>query len=166
MNKKQLPPSFERYTSEFLVPFLLQEPTEFRIWSPQNSHKREWNLNKNLLSNRTIALQTDNSHKMKPITELPDLTISCAGRDFQVHSRIVCPESRFFDRACNGEFLVGYYVHFPHFIHNGGNNGWKPSTCLAIETTAKKAGWDFEMCWRWSLLVGQLGRNRDRRRST
>ncbi|KAH0543146.1 hypothetical protein FGG08_002491 [Glutinoglossum americanum] len=34
-----------------------------------------------------------------------DLTICCDSREFKVHRAIVCPRSRFFAAACDGEFL-------------------------------------------------------------
>ncbi|KAH0556868.1 hypothetical protein GP486_005347 [Trichoglossum hirsutum] len=36
-----------------------------------------------------------------------DLTIICGNREFNVHRSIVCPRSRFFAAACDGEFLEG-----------------------------------------------------------
>ncbi len=35
-----------------------------------------------------------------------DMTICCGGREFMVHRAVVCPRSRFFAAACDGEFQV------------------------------------------------------------
>lgn len=35
-----------------------------------------------------------------------DLTITCRTREFHVHRNILCPASRFFKAACDGEFQV------------------------------------------------------------
>ena len=38
-----------------------------------------------------------------------DVTISCGGRTWKVHRAILCPQSSFFEKACNNGFLVSYY---------------------------------------------------------
>lgn len=38
--------------------------------------------------------------------EFSDLLLRCGGREFHIHKAIVCPRSRFFARACAGEFSV------------------------------------------------------------
>jgi hypothetical protein len=53
-------------------------------------HKDMLNANKELLQSSKYS----------------DLTIICGNREFNIHRSIVCPRSRFFAAACDGEFLV------------------------------------------------------------
>ena len=36
-----------------------------------------------------------------------DVIIKCRGNEYKVHRLVICPLSRFFERACTGEFMVG-----------------------------------------------------------
>ncbi|KAI1501422.1 BTB/POZ protein [Biscogniauxia marginata] len=46
----------------------------------------------------------DSLKRLYSSREYSDLTISCDGRDHQVHKAIVCPRSEFFAAACRGAF--------------------------------------------------------------
>ena len=36
-----------------------------------------------------------------------DFTITCGGREFKVHRVVLCAQSKFFARMCEGDFKVG-----------------------------------------------------------
>ena len=39
-------------------------------------------------------------------SDYSDLTIRCEEREWKVHRAIICPQSKFFAVACNGDFKV------------------------------------------------------------
>lgn len=39
-------------------------------------------------------------------SDYSDLTICCKEREWKVHRAIICPQSKFFAVACNGDFKV------------------------------------------------------------
>jgi len=56
------------------------------------------------MSDSTRLIEAMN--RLQDSAKYSDLTLACQGQEFHVHRAIVCPHSKFFEAACDGDFEV------------------------------------------------------------
>lgn len=59
-----------------------------------------------LCSSSAHAAHIRGLHNLNKTEKYADVTVTRGGRSWKVHKAIICPQSDFFSKACDGEFEV------------------------------------------------------------